>query len=41
MTRLPILIQIPEDKASFDLQSICNGLNFDLNLANQKWLETI
>ncbi|USA53025.1 hypothetical protein NDN13_16520 [Acinetobacter sp. C32I] len=41
ITRLPILIQIPEDKASFDLQSICNSLNFDLNLANQKWLETI
>ncbi|MCH7296423.1 hypothetical protein [Acinetobacter higginsii] len=41
ITRLPILIQIPEDKASFDLQSICNSLNFDLNLANQKWLESI
>lgn len=41
ITRLPILIQIPEDKASFDLQSICNSLNFDVNLANQKWLETI
>lgn len=41
ITRLPILIQIPEDKASFDLQSICNSVNFDLNLANQKWLETI
>ncbi|ENU31663.1 hypothetical protein F991_00430 [Acinetobacter sp. CIP-A165] len=41
ITRLPILIQIPEDKASFDLQSICNSLNFDMSLANQKWLETI
>jgi hypothetical protein len=41
ITRLPILIQIPEDKAAFDLQSICNSLNFDLNLANQKWLETV
>lgn len=41
ITRLPILIQIPEDKASFDLQTICNHLNFDLNLANQKWLETV
>ncbi|MCH7315004.1 hypothetical protein [Acinetobacter sp. ANC 3882] len=41
ITRLPILIQIPEDKASFDLQTICNSLNFDVNLANQKWLEAI
>ncbi|EFF83783.1 hypothetical protein HMP0015_0790, partial [Acinetobacter haemolyticus ATCC 19194] len=41
ITRLPILIEIPEDRASFDLQTICNSLNFDLSLANQKWLETI
>lgn len=41
ITRLPILIQLPEDRTSFDLQAVCNSLDFDLNLVNQKWLDAV
>ena len=38
--RLPILIQLPEDRNLFNLQEICYNLDFDVNLAKQKWLKT-
>ena len=37
LTRLPILVQLPEDRTLFSLQDICNSLEFDLSKVNQKW----
>lgn len=37
VSRLPILVQLPEDRSLFNLQEVCNNLDFDLRLANQKW----
>ncbi|UNT62984.1 MULTISPECIES: hypothetical protein [Acinetobacter] len=38
ISRLPIMIQLPEDKSKFNLNEIHNNLSFDINLANQKWV---
>lgn len=40
VNRLPILVQLPEDRSLFNLQEVCNSLDFDLSLANQKWADT-
>lgn len=39
VTRLPILVQLPEDRNFFNIQELYNNLDFDLSLANQKWDE--
>ncbi len=37
VTRLPVLIQLPEDRSQFNLQSLAATLNFDLSKASQIW----
>lgn len=37
VTRLPILLQLPEDRNNFNLQSVSATLNFDLSKASQLW----
>ena len=38
--RLPILVQLPEDRNLLNIQEIHNTLEFDLSKMNQKWTET-
>ena len=38
ITRLPIMVQLPEDRSKFNLNEVYHNLNFDINLANQKWV---
>lgn len=37
VTHLPLLVQLPEDRGSINLQEIHQHLDFDLKLASQKW----
>lgn len=37
--RLPILVQLPEDRNLFNIQEIYNTLEFDLTKMNQKWAD--
>lgn len=37
--RLPILVQLPEDRNLFNIQEIYNTLEFDLSKMNQKWAD--
>lgn len=37
--RLPILVQLPEDRNLFNIQEIYNTLEFDLSKMNQKWTD--
>lgn len=37
--RLPILVQLPEDRSLFNLQELYNTLEFDLSKMNQKWAD--
>ena len=37
--RLPILVQLPEDRNLFNLQELYNTLEFDLSKMNQKWAD--
>lgn len=38
ITRLPIMVQLPEDRSKLNLNEVYHNLNFDINLANQKWV---
>ena len=37
LTRLPILVQLPEDRSLFNLQELYRTMEFDLSKMNQKW----
>ena len=39
--RLPLLVQLPEDRNLFNIQEVYNTLEFDLSKMNQKWTETV
>lgn len=39
--RLPILVQLPEDKTMFNVSQVLSSIEFDLSKANQKWADTI
>lgn len=38
ISRLPVMVQLPEDRSKFNLHEVYNNLSFDINLANQKWV---
>lgn len=39
--RLPLLVQLPEDRSLFNIQEVYNTLEFDLSKMNQKWTDTV
>lgn len=38
LSRLPIMIKLPEDRSKFNLNELKNNLDFDIKAANQKWI---
>lgn len=40
VTRLPIFVQLPEERSSFNLQVLHQSLQYDLTKMNQKWSTT-
>lgn len=41
ITRLPILVQLPEDRSLFNPQELYRTMEFDLSKMNQKWTATM
>lgn len=37
VTRLPLLLQLPEDRNNFNMQSILMALNYDFLLSAKSW----